>query len=67
MAKKKKDEEQASSGVNKSHFAPQAETDGPPPRPEAVDPAHLKPQEEAPEPEARKVKAVDPAHLKPQA
>lgn len=66
MAKKKKDEEQ-SGGVNESHFAPQAETDGPPTRPEAVDPSHLKPQEEVAEHEVRKVKAVDPAHLKPQA
>lgn len=57
MAKKKQnesDEQEISSSevaqngvkvIDPSHLQPQAETDGPPPRPKAVDQAHAKPQE----------------------
>jgi len=61
-----KDEEVVTSKevADPSHLKPQAESDGPPARPVAVDKAHLKPQEEVNE--KRKVKVADPSHLKPQ-
>jgi hypothetical protein len=55
----------AGSVADESHLHPQEET-GPPARPEAVDPAHLLPQEEPKDEGPRKVKVADPSHLKPQ-
>jgi len=68
MAKnKKKSEEFLPSGkVNESHFKPQEETSGPPERPAAIDPAHLKPQVETKVKDAKRPEPVDEAHTRPQ-
>lgn len=71
MAKNKKtDDEVLNEEIAKEsspeHFQPQSNDARPPARPKAVDPSHLKPQEEVKHEEKARPKLADPKHAFPQ-